>query len=178
MKRNIVYLLIACALLLSACTRDTTTQPLPSPTAQITNTPDAALTEPESSPQPAMSDAPLQDGDYTAEVSDAYAASSGHGWKEYLKITVKDQQITNLEYDALKDGKKKSETTAEEYPMTPHPSEWSPRINEALRAAEMPEAMDTVTGATMSSNVARQLYAAVLSASREGKTETVVVDIT
>lgn len=124
-----------------------------------------------------MSDAPLQDGDYTAEVSDAYAASSGHGWKEYLQITVKDQQIASIEYDALKDGKKKSEATAEEYPMTPHPSEWIPKINEALRAAEMPEAMDTVTGATMSSNVARKLYAAVLSAAREGKTETVTVDI-
>ena len=52
------------------------------------------------------------------------------------------------------------------------------KINDAIRAAEVPEAMDTVSGATMSSTVARQLYAAVLKAAREGNTETVVVDIT
>ena len=178
MKKSIVFLLIACALLLSACTRDTTVQPSASPTTQVTNTPEMPPAMPDASEQPTMENGPLQDGDYIAEVSDAYAASSGHGWKEYLKITIKDQQIANLEYDALKDGKKKIEATAEEYPMTPPPSEWIPKINDALRAAEMPEAMDTVTGATMSSNVARQLYAAVLSAAREGKTETVIVDIT
>lgn len=178
MKRKIVILLIACTLLLSACTRDTTIQPSTSPAAQATNTPEMPPTMPDASQQPAMGDGPLQDGDYAAEVSDAYAQADGHGWKEYLKITVKDQQITSLEYDALKDGKKKSEATAEEYPMTPHPSEWIPKINEALQAAEVPEAMDTVAGATMSSKVARQLYAAVLAASREGNSETVVVDVT
>lgn len=178
MKKSVIILLIACALMLSACTRDTTVLPSASPSMQPTNTPDMPPVQPDTSEQPAMGDGPLMDGDYSAEVSEAYVASSGHGWKEYLKITVKDQQIASLEYDALKDGKKKSEVTAEEYPMTPPPSEWTPQINDALRAASVPEAMDTVTGATMSSNVARQLYTAVLRAAREGKTETVIVDIT
>lgn len=177
MKRNIAFLLIVFSLMLTACTRDTTMQPTVSPTVNVTNTPDMPLTEPETSTQPAGTDtSSLQDGEYTAEVSDAYAQSSGQGWKEYLKITVTDHQISNVEFDALKDGKKKSEATAEEYPMTPPPSEWIPKINEALRAAEMPEAMDTVTGATMSSQTARKLYAAVLEAARAGDTQTVVVE--
>lgn len=176
MKRKIVFLLIACMLLLTACTRDTTTQPSASPAVQATNTPDMPPIMPDSTDQPVGANTTLQDGSYTAEVSDAYAASSGHGWKEYLKITVANNQIEDVEFDALKDGKKKSETTAEEYPMTPPPSEWIPKINEAIRAAEMPEAMDTVTGATMSSQTARKLYTAVLEAARTGDTQTVVVE--
>lgn len=177
MKRKIVFLLIACMLLLTACTRDaTTTQPSASPAAQVTNTPDIPPIMPDSTDQPVGTSTTLQDGSYTAEVSDAYAASSGHGWKEYLKITVANNQIENVEFDALKDNKKKSEASAEEYPMTPPPSEWIPKINDAIRAAEMPEAMDTVSGATMSSGIARKLYAAVLEAAREGKTETVVIE--
>lgn len=176
MKRKIVFLLIACTLLLTACTRDVTTQPSTSPSAQITNTPEMPLTSPNTTDQPVGADTALKDGDYTAEVSDAYAASSGHGWKEYLKVTVTNNQISSMEYDALKDGKKKSEATAGEYPMTPPPSEWIPKINDALRAAEMPEAMDTVSGATMSSQTARKLYAALLEAARTGNTQTVVIE--
>ena len=178
MKKSLAFLLITCTLLLCACTRDTTTQPSVSPTIQVTNTP-AVEMPPTVSDQPQTADTslPLMDGSYTAEASESYVAAQGHGWKEYLKITVEKQQIASVEYDALKDGKKKSETTPEEYPMTPPPSEWTPKLNEAIRTAQMPEAVDTVSGATMSSTVARQLYAAVLKAAREGNTETVIVEI-
>ena len=180
MNRKIAFLLIACTLLLTACTKDKTMQPVTSPTTQATSTPEVNMSPvlPSASNQPAMTDSQLQDGNYSAEVSESYASAQGHGWKEYLKITVTNNQISSVEYDALKDNKKKSEATAEAYPMTPPPSEWIPKINDAIRAAEVPEAMDTVSGATMSSTVARQLYAAVLKAAREGNTETVVVDIT
>jgi len=178
MKKTVFFLLFASAFLLTACTRDmTTTSPSASPKVEVSATPDPALTDPVASSQPAGSTAAMKDGVYTAEVSTAYAQSSGHGWKEYLKITVNNAQITSVEYDALKDGKKKSEASNEEYPMTPHPSEWIPRLNDAIQAAEMPEAMDTVAGATMSSNVARQLYAAVLNAASQGNTATVIIEI-
>lgn len=175
MKRKIVFLLIASMLLLTACTRDTTTQPSASPTVNATNTPEMPPVAPETTDQMVGGGA-LQDGEYKAEVSDAYAQSSGHGWKEYLKIAVASNQIESVEFDALKDGKKKSEATAEEYPMTPAPSEWIPKINEAIRAADMPESMDTVSGATMSSGTARKLYAAVLEAAKTGNTQTVIVE--
>lgn len=175
MKRKIFFLLIACVLLLTACTRDSTMQPSASPTVNATNTPEMPPLAPEATDQ-TVGSSPLQDGEYSAEVTDAYAASSGHGWKEYLKVTVSNNQIETVEFDALKDGKKKSEATAEEYPMTPPPSEWIPKINEAIRAAQMPEAMDTVSGATMSSGVARKLYAAVLEAAQSGNTQTVIVE--
>ncbi len=175
MKRKIVLLLIASMLLLTACTRDTTMQPSASPTVNATNTPDMPPVAPEATDQAADAGA-LLDGEYKAEVSDAYAQSSGHGWKEYLILSVINQQVAGVKFDALKDDKKKSEATAEEYPMTPPPSEWIPLINDAIRAAETPEAMDTVSGATMSSNTARKLYAAALEAAQTGNTQTVIIE--
>ena len=179
MKKSLVTLLIACTLLLSACTRKTVVAPTsPSPSADPSVSPVTAIppiTSPDSTQS--ASDMPLMDGTYRAEVSPAYAAAQGHGWTEYLKITVSNQQITEVEFDGIKNGQKKSEVSPEEYPMTPPPSEWIPKLNEAIRAAEIPEAMDTISGATMSSAVARQLYTAVLRAAREGNSETVIVEI-
>ena len=177
MKKTVVLLLLlCCAVILTACTRDTTVTPSESPTVMISNTPDIPMTVPDESAMPAQNSMPLKDGEYLAEVSNEYAQNEGHGWKEYLKMTVSNGQAADIEYDALKDGKRKSMVSAEEYPMTPHPSEWIPRINEALRTAAAPEDMDTVAGATMSSDIARKLYAAALAAAQEGNTRTVIIE--
>lgn len=192
MKRTLIFLLILCTLPLSACTRDTLMQPTASPTAQAsstptdvpgdmsTNMPDAVddLLRPDTaSPGTDASAAQtLQDGVYAAEMSDEYVAAQGHGWQDYLKITVTNGIIENIEFDSLKDGKKKSAVSADEYPMNPPPSEWIPKLNEAIRKAEVPEAMDTISGATMSSVNARRMYEALLERARTGNTEIVVLN--
>lgn len=179
MKKTLTLFLILCALMLTACTRKDATviTPTSSPTSQATNTPEMPLTMPSESSQPVQGSAVLKDGVYQAEVSDAYVQGEGHGWKDYLKMTVVNGQVSNIEFDALKDGKKKSEATSEEYPMTPSPSEWIPQLNESLLAAQLPEAVDTISGATNSSRVARELYAAALNAAQAGNTIPVTVDI-
>ena len=132
------------------------------------------------SPQALNSAAPgweklYQDGTYMAQTSEAYA-QQWQGWREYVKVTVKNGNIDQVEYDAEKDGKKKSQTTAEEYPMEPHPSQWTRQISDNLKAAESESALaDTVTGATASSKTARRLYAAALNAARTGNTQTVTL---
>ncbi|MBR5232552.1 MAG: hypothetical protein IKW00_09960 [Clostridia bacterium] len=181
MKRIIITLLIlCCSASLTACTRDTTVTPSASPSvspsAAVSNTPDLPMILPEDSAMPAQGDPSLKDGEYHTEVSDEYAQSQGHGWKEYLKMTVSNGVVSDVEYDALKGDKRKSMATGEDYPMTPHPSEWIPQINDALRSAKTPESMDTVSGATMSSEIARKLYAAALEAARSGNTGTVIIE--
>ena len=173
MKRLFILVLL-CALSLSACTRDATMQPTASPTPQVTAAPigtDAPLI---SSDMP--SNQMLQDGVYAAEMSEAYVAAEGHGWQDYLKITVAGSRVAEVEFDSLKDGTKKSTVSAAEYPMNPPASEWIPKLNEAIRKAEVPEAMDTISGATMSSNNARRMYAALLEHARTGNTDIVVLD--
>lgn len=185
MKRFLSLLLIVCALPLTACTRAAVSPATASPTTQATATPmlptgmpempDTPLTEPDNAAPTGQSQT-LKDGVYAAEMSDAYVASQGHGWQDYLKITVSNGQIEEIEFDSQKDGKKKSAASAEEYPMNPPPSEWIPQLNEAIRKAEVPEAMDTISGATMSSTNARRMYGALLEHARTGNTDIVVMD--
>ena len=184
MKRFLPLLLIVCALSLTACTRSTELLATASPTVQATSTPvlptgipdmpDIQPTVPEGDPQTNGTQA-LKDGVYAAEMSESYAAAQGQGWQDYLKLTVVNGIIDNIEFDSLKDGKKKSAVSTEEYPMDPPPSEWIPQLNEAIRKAELPEAMDTITGATRSSADARRMYAALLEHARTGNTDIVVL---
>ena len=180
MKQLFTLALMLCALSLSACTRDATMQPTASPTPQTTAAPvmpdDMTGTDAPLTPGDMPSNQMLQDGVYAAEMSDAYVTAEGHGWQDYLKITVAGSRVAEVEFDSLKDGKKKSTVSAAEYPMNPPASEWIPKLNEAIRKAEVPEAMDTISGATMSSNNARRMYAALLEHARTGNTDIVVLD--
>lgn len=119
----------------------------------------------------------IADGTYTAEVDEDTAAAS-YGWKESLTVTYKDGKIADVDFDAFNaDGDRKSETTAETYPMDPHPSEWMPKIEANLKATTDAAKVATVAGATQSSDHAKALYAAVLEAAKSGKTDTVVVNV-
>lgn len=177
--KKLLPLLFIC-LLLSACSRDTTVQPTASPTPQATTTPEmqASPSDSTNNTGTAMDNANtrLVDGTYAAEMSDEYVASAGQGWQDYLKITVTGGMISDVEFDSLKDGVKKSTVSAAEYPMNPPPAEWIPKLNEAIRQAEMPEAMDTISGATRSSNDARRMYAELLKNAQTGNTEIVVLN--
>lgn len=59
--------------------------------------------------------------------------------------------------------------------MDPHPSQWIPELEKNIMAAADPESIDSVTGATMSSQMVKKLYAAALNAARTGDTQVVTV---
>ena len=168
--KMIVSLLVMMCLL-TACAA----QPAPSPTAAPTVTL-APVPVPTNIPSAVPPQSGLSDGEYVAETSESYTTGTGHGWREYVKLTVSDGQIIDMEYDALKDGKKKSAATQAEYPMTPHPSQWVPQLNENLQAADNPNEVDAVAGATQSSQMIRKLYAAALANAKAGTVEAAIVD--
>lgn len=109
----------------------------------------------------------------------AIEAEYHYGWKSYLNVTINNDKITALEFDYLnEDGDLKSETTAEEYPMDPHPSVWLPQYESRLMDADILnfEGIDVITGATGSGNNANKLMNAVLEAAKTGDTSEQVVE--
>lgn len=177
MKKPLMYALaLSLMLLLTGCVGQDTSAPSASPAAQATSAPSSA-------PSDAPSDAPLaqgagelKDGAYTAQTSEAYAAASGYGWREYLNVTISGGKVTEAEYDARMDDKRKCETTQDEYNMTPHPSQWIPQLSESVKNAQTPEDIDIVTGATHSSQTVRKLYAAILKAAETGDTAAITIE--
>ena len=114
-----------------------------------------------------------KDGTYTAQ-----ASAANHGWTDTLSVTYKDGKVTAATYDAFADdGSLKSETTAETYPMDPHPTVWIPQLNENILAAGKSDSVEAVAGATNSSNSAKLLMAAIEKAAQKGDTNTVMVDL-
>jgi len=119
-----------------------------------------------------------KDGKYSAEMSQAFADENGHGWQSFMTATVKDGVVMDVNYDSKSGDQLKSETTAETYPMTPHPTEWIPQLNENLNKAKTVKEVEAVSGATHASEEAKALYAAILNAAEKGDTTTVIVDDT
>ena len=197
-KRTVCSLL--CALLaLSLCACSTATTPsmtaspapsvTPEPTAQPTDAPTPAPTDvpteaPAESAAPAMqldmeNVPPLsqaKDGVYTARMSDAYTQEEGHGWQTTLTLQIEGGAIVSADFDAFQDGRRKSELSAEEYPMDPPASEWIPELATQIEAASAPCDIDGVSGATNASDEARKLFAAILTAAADGNTEDLYVE--
>lgn len=192
MKKTILGALALCLVCSMTGCAGTTPSPTPvpatvaptaSPTMQPTNTPPPATPQPtmQATAAPESTDeAPVQgaiaDGTYRAEMSEKITQEE-QGWQGYLEMTVKTGEVTQAEFDYIKDGKKKSETTKEEYPMEPPASEWIGQYAEKVMGAGLSgEKIDTITGATTSARDVNALYQAVLEAAKAGNTKTVVVD--
>lgn len=114
----------------------------------------------------------MADGVYTAQVDDVYVQNSGYGWRDTLSLTIKDGAVVSAEFDSFNangDAKSKDST----YDMTPHPSEWMPQLSSNIAKATSAETIDGVAGATNSSTVARNLYAAIMKNGKVGETITV-----
>ena len=110
------------------------------------------------------------DGVYTAEMDDA-AAEAAHGWRDTLTVEYKDGKVVSATFESYDaDGNKKSETTAEIYPMDPHPSEWIPQLSENVQKAGTAKKIDTIAGATYASNDARALMEAIEKDGKAGET--------
>lgn len=117
-----------------------------------------------------------QDGTYTAKMSKTYADENSHGWQDTLTVTFKGGKMTEVDFDGFNaDGARKSEQTAETYPMDPSPSVWIPQLEENIKKAEKADDVEAVSGATYGSAAAKELYAAVLTAAENGNTDEITL---
>lgn len=126
----------------------------------------------------------LKDGTYRAEMS-----AESHGYKDYVEITVVGGKIDTVVYDSqTADGKRK--TQDEDYkkammdgnknagiPET-YPADYSKKLTEALLEKQDINKVDTVAGATTSSDDFKALVSALMNNIKKGNTKTVVVDNT
>ncbi|MDX2431020.1 MAG: hypothetical protein QNK35_08805, partial [Bacteroides sp.] len=81
-------------------------------------------------------------------------------------------------FDAMmEDGSLKSETTAETYPMDPHPTVWIPELEAQYMAVDILnyQTVDGITGATHGSDDAEALFQLMLDAAKEGDTSTQIL---
>ena len=115
----------------------------------------------------------MADGVYTAQMDDA-AAEADYGWRDQLVVEYKDGKMVSATFESYDaDGNKKSETTPDNYPMDPAPSEWIPQLSENILAAGNSADIDGISGATNASNDARALLAAIETEGKPGETITV-----
>ena len=113
------------------------------------------------------------DGTYLAEEIDFH-----YGWKGYLEIEIKNDDLVAVDFDYLDaDGNLKSQTTAETYPMDPHPTVWLPVYNTSLMAVDLLNFVDVdvYTGATGSWGNANDLMALLIEAAKTGDTSTQIL---
>lgn len=120
--------------------------------------------------------ASLKDGTYRAEYTDF----DEHGWKEYAVVTVKDGKISDVDFDSVnKDGGRKSENEAYREAMEPvantYPGKFYPELEAQLKEKQDPAKIETVAGATVSTNAAKELAKALVSNMQNGDTATVTI---
>lgn len=119
----------------------------------------------------------MADGVYTAVADDAYVNSDGRGWRDTLVVTYEDGKMVSAKYDAINvdTGQRKSELTAEEYPMPTPVSTWIPELNANILRAGTAADIDIVAGATSSSNMVKWLLWAIETDGEPGKSITVTI---
>ncbi|HYW96317.1 MAG TPA: hypothetical protein VE870_12065, partial [Bacteroidales bacterium] len=115
-----------------------------------------------------------KNGTYKAEES-----AFSHGWKAFMEAEISGDKLVSVNFDyADSTGNLKSETTADTYPMNPHPSSWLPEYEtQLMNTVIVPEytEIDGVSGATGGMHSANGLMEAVLKAAKDGDTSTQIV---
>lgn len=119
----------------------------------------------------------LQDGYYTA-----MAAEYSFGWKEFVTITVKRGEIVATEYNAENpSGFIKSWDNAYMKNMKTvegtYPNEYTRNYAAQLVAQQTPDRIETIAGASTSSNSFRQLAAAAIGRAQKGDSTTAIVQV-
>ncbi len=113
----------------------------------------------------------ITDGTYTAQMT-----ADDHGWTDTLSITYEGGKIQDAVFESVhEDGSLKSETTPEEYPMDPHPSEWIPQLSTNIKQADNAENIDGIAGATIGTTNAKLMMAAIEEKAKAGDTNTAMV---
>ena len=118
-------------------------------------------------------DLTYQNGTYKAET-----AEYSHGWLTFMEVTISEDKQTTVTFDAKdENGGLKSETTAETYPMDPHPTVWIPELETQYMAVDILNysTVDGITGATHGSDDAEALFQLMLDAAKEGDSSTQIL---
>lgn len=128
------------------------------------------------------SDSSLKDGTYRAQMS-----TESHGYTDYVEITVLNGKIDTVVYDAkTADGKRKSED--EDYKKSmiegnknagvaeTYPADYMKKLAASLVEKQDIEKVDTVAGATSSSNDFKTLVKALINSMEKGDTKTITVE--
>lgn len=111
-------------------------------------------------------------GTYKAELSDF-----SHGWKEFMEVTIKDDDATVVNYDAIDTTGLVLKSSLTVYPMPDPPglpSKWYPLLEAQFEAANIKdyEEVDGITGATGTSTNAKAMFKLILDAAKDGDTST------
>lgn len=118
----------------------------------------------------------LKDGYYTAET-----AEYSHGWKEYLRIQVKNDTIVSAEFNAKNksgfikawDNNYMKNMLAEQ---DTYPNKYTREYVQQIIEEQEDVQVDTVSGASHSGNNFAKLAEAVLECARSGNSETVIIE--
>jgi major membrane immunogen (membrane-anchored lipoprotein) len=142
-----------------------------------------STTTPVQSPAPTEAPAPadtnaLKDGTYSA----TYDKADERGWKAQLEITVVDGKITEASYDEINgDGVKKSDDEAYNERMVGvagvGPIEFIPELNQQLVDKQDADKVDTITGATSSTTLFKELAAAAIEKAKAGDATEAVIEL-
>ncbi len=117
----------------------------------------------------------MKDGYYTAEMAEA-----SFGWKEFVTITVKNNKIVAVEYNAKNDsGFIKSWDNAYMRNMKgvngTYPNKYTREYANQLYEKQSYDNIDTISGATSSGGNFRLLAKAVVEQAKKGNTDIVFV---
>ncbi|MBC8546778.1 FMN-binding protein [Clostridiaceae bacterium NSJ-31] len=118
----------------------------------------------------------MKDGTYRAE----YSSFDDHGWKDFVEVTVSSGKITAVDYDAVnEEGTRKSEDAAYKESMEPvsgtYPEKFSSELEQQLVDKQEVKKVDTVAGATNSSDAFKVLATEALKNAKNGKTDAAIV---
>ncbi|KOA18420.1 FMN-binding domain protein [Clostridium homopropionicum DSM 5847] len=168
MKKKLLYVVTAAALstsLLVGCGSSSKTAETGSKPADSTSTANTTTKA-------------YKDGTYKA----TYDFLDGHGWKPQLEIEIKDGKIAKVVYDSANaEGKLKTKDDAYNKLMksksNTSPAEYSPKLQDALVKSQDYTKVDTVTGATESSEEFKALAAAALAKAEKGDTSAAVLQM-
>lgn len=122
---------------------------------------------------------PLQDGTYSVRFDEPDSTD----WIAVMSLTIEDQKILSVDYDyegtGANEGRLKSEDTAYNEAMFStkgtKPTIYLQELEDALLLHQDPDKVDTVSGATTSSEDFRTFVIAALEAARQGKTEPIII---
>lgn len=117
-----------------------------------------------------------QDGTYKGEYKDF----DNHGWKPFIEVTIAEGKISDVEFD-YKNNEDKLKSADEEYSTTYKkvagitPTEAYEKMVEDIKEKQDSQ-IDTVSGATTSTNNFKALAEEVLKNAQEGKTDIAIIE--
>lgn len=120
----------------------------------------------------------MKDGTYKA----IYSTPDSHNWTDFVEVTVKDSRITAVVFDAVnKDGALKSQDPDYEKAMKAAgyetwPADYAPKLASSLVEKQKADEVDTIAGATTSSNDFKVLVKAL--SKNMGKGTTAELEVT